>query len=175
MYYLIETNEYWSLGGSATDVKLFKKASSKSLLTSFLKSEFEKAMEDNEIESINDCEKFNINVDDIEDDLMIQYVSEGMGWHRIHYTIVSDTEVELIEEPSEMVKCKDCGKEIPEEDANYCDFEDGSDYICDDCLEHYEYCEVCQTYYPNEKEYIYFLRGGSVCEDCYDDHGWRYE
>ena len=175
MYYLIQTDEYWCSSGSATDVKFFKQASNKSLLTKFLKSEFEKAVEDNEIESINDCEKCCIDVDDIEDDLMVQYVSEGMGWHRTHYTIVSDTEVELIEEPPEMVKCRDCGKEIPEEDAIYCNFEEDSDYLCDDCISEYEYCAVCERYFPSEKEYVYFLRGGNVCEDCYDEHGWKYE
>lgn len=96
MYYLVETDEYWSIGGSSTDVKLFKKALRKSWLTHFLKNEFEKAMEDEEIELINNCEKCNVDVDDVENELTIQYVSDGIDYHRTSYNIISDEETEEI-------------------------------------------------------------------------------
>ena len=83
---------------------------------------------------------------------------------------------EFLIENEEIVKCKHCGNEMEEWKAEYCDFETGSDYICSDCLGEYGYCEVCKIYYSKESDVeIYGLRGGCVCSDCYDEHGWRYE
>lgn len=79
--------------------------------------------------------------------------------------------------PVYKVKCRDCGKEIPEEDAECVTFEDGKcDYLCSDCYDNYSYCEVCDTHYHHDSEVeVYGMRGGSVCSECYDEHGWRYE
>ena len=77
-----------------------------------------------------------------------------------------------------IVKCKDCGKEMKEWDASYVTFANGDDYICEDCLDSgkYGYCEVCETWYKNEDNVeVYGLRGGTVCSECYDTHGWIYE
>ena len=162
MYRLIKTDEYWSTGGSATDVKLFKKASRKSFLTRFLKSEFEKAMEDDEIEFINDCEKCCIDVEDIEDDLMFQFVSEGIGWRRTRYSIVSDEEVERI---SMMLKYdieNDSEKELIRKALN-----NEQLYVCIADKDYIIYVIKEYEFEANEKAYEYY------CDTCFEPGHWN--
>ena len=53
------------------------------------------------------------------------------------------------------VKRRECEEEILEENANVCNFS--------------EYNE------DKDNVVVYSMRGGSVCSECYDEHGWRYE
>lgn len=119
----------------------------------------------------NDKEKaYDKAMDLVVDKLVLAFPTLG-----IDYNVELYDEQELPDDA--VVKCKDCGKEMLEEDAEYCDFNDGSDYICSDCLDNYGYCEACGKYYNEEKDNveIYGLRGGCVCSECYDAHGWKYE
>lgn len=70
-------------------------------------------------------------------------------------------------EPIKMVKCLDCGKEIPEENAIDGIFDEREGYICDDCSSYYLYCDGCEKYYTEKTKEVYVLRGGNLCEDCY--------
>lgn len=84
----------------------------------------------------------------------------------IHYNVECDNPDDEF-----IVKCKDCGKEMKEEDAEYVTFEDGSsDYICSDCLENYGYCNWCGRYFHNNSkiELANFL-GRIICDECYED------
>ena len=78
-----------------------------------------------------------------------------------------------------IVKCKDCGKEIPEEDAEHVTFEDEtSDYICSDCLDNYCRCDCCERYFHNDsKTEVCGIRGmdGLICDECYENEfEWKY-
>lgn len=120
-----------------------------------------------EIEAENEDIAYNKAMDFVADKLV-----DAFPMLDIHYNVECDNpDDELI------VKCKDCGKEMKEEDAEYVIFEDGSsDYICSDCLDNYGCCEACDRYIHNSSETeLWGMRGGIICEDCYDEHGWRYE
>lgn len=79
-------------------------------------------------------------------------------------------------QPITMVKCLDCEKEIPEDDAIYGTFDERDGYVCEDCREEYCYCENCKEYYTDDFKEVYWLRGGTLCVDCYENYdGYLWE
>ena len=120
-----------------------------------------------EIEAENEDVAYNKAMDFVADKLV-----EAFPMLDIHYNVECDNPDDEV-----LVKCKDCGKEMKEEDAEYVTFEDGSsDYICSDCLDNYGHCEACDCYIHNNSETeVYGLRGGVICSECYDEYGWIYE
>ena len=97
MYYIIKTNTLFGAGGMSTSVAIYKKSKEKESLSEILLDEFNEALEDNEVEFINDIERENIDECDMYDgELSIQYFSDGFDTTAIRYDIVSDEEVEEI-------------------------------------------------------------------------------
>lgn len=98
MYYLIKTDEMFSLGGSGLtkETKLIKKSKSKAKLRKFLKQKFSEAEKDDEVEYINACEKTEIRQINISDELLITYKDNGYDVDTVEYIIVSDKETEMI-------------------------------------------------------------------------------
>lgn len=97
MYYIIKTNTLFGAGGMSASVTIYKKSKEKESLSEILLDEFNEALEDNEVEFINDIERENIDECDMYDgELSIQYFSDGFDTTAIRYDIVSDEEVEEI-------------------------------------------------------------------------------
>ena len=66
----------------------------------------------------------------------------------------------------ETVKCEYCGKELPKDQATFC--EDSGIYACPDCAEeNLVTCERCGMLIDRDDAYRGF--GGYLCEYCHDD------
>lgn len=65
--------------------------------------------------------------------------------------------------------CDDCDEIVPSDSAAYIRRPERT--VCDSCLNNYDRCEHCEEYFDGEyTQHIY--GGGSVCEHCYEDHGY---
>lgn len=119
-----------------------------------------------EIEAENEDIAYNKAMDFVVDKLV-----DAFPMLDIHYNVECDNSDDEV-----LVKCKDCGKEMKEEDAEYVTFEDGSsDYICSDCLENYGCCDWCERYFHNDSKIeLANFRGGVICDECYEDEArWK--
>ena len=97
MYYIIKTDTLFGSGGSSTSVNLYKKSEDKESLLDVLLDEFNEAIEDEDVEFINDIERKEIDESDMYDgELSIQYFSDGFDTTAIRYDIVSDEDMEEI-------------------------------------------------------------------------------
>lgn len=97
MYYIIKTDSLFGIGGESTSVSFYKKSEDKENLLDVLLDEFNEAMEDEDVEFINDIEREEIDECDMcNGELSIRYFSDGYDTTVIRYDIVSDEEVEEI-------------------------------------------------------------------------------
>jgi formylmethanofuran dehydrogenase subunit E len=65
------------------------------------------------------------------------------------------------------MKCKRCGDPIDEVLANQT--VDG--LVCDDCFEHYHYCDACDVLLYEEN--LYFGENGTFCRSCWPHYKTR--
>lgn len=96
MYYLLKTNAMWGIGGSVTKHELIKKSLCENALKEFLLNEFTDAIEDVNVEFINNTERMHADIEDVEDELIIQYASDGWDTQSVTYRILSDEHTEEI-------------------------------------------------------------------------------
>lgn len=97
MYYLIKTSSMWGMGGRLESCKMIKISASKNKLNNYLKDLFAEAMDDPEVEFINqEYTDEYLDVEDIKDTLEVQYKCDGMDYTAIRYDIVSDKDAEMI-------------------------------------------------------------------------------
>ena len=97
MYYLIKNSTMWGMGGRSERTKVDYVSENKLKLTKILKDLFLEALDDPEVELINSqyTDEY-LDVDDISDELEVQYKSDGMDSIAIRYVIVSDRDAKTI-------------------------------------------------------------------------------
>ena len=95
MYYLIKNSTMWGAGGRSEHTEVEFISEDKLKLTNILKERFNEALEDSEVEFINgeytdELGFCCIDVDEISDELEIQYKGDGFDYTADRYVIVSD-------------------------------------------------------------------------------------
>lgn len=101
MYYLIKNSTMWGAGGRSEHTEVEFISEDKLKLTKILKERFNEALEDSEVEFINneyidECGIGNIDADEISDELEIQYKGDGFDCTADRYVIVSDRNAKII-------------------------------------------------------------------------------
>ena len=98
MYYIIKTDSLFGMGGESASVSICKKSEDKNKLLEILLDKFNKAIDDEDVEFINDYEREDAYKECIyeEEELTIKYFSDGCDTLLIKYDIVSDEKVEEV-------------------------------------------------------------------------------
>lgn len=109
MYYLITNSTMWGAGGRSEHTEVEFISDDKLKLTNILKERFLKALDDPEVDMINqEYIDGYLDVDEISDELEIQYKGDGFDITADRYIIVSDRNAKYVKDNPYV--CKYCGQ-----------------------------------------------------------------